>query len=465
MNRKLFLASLAAAGMLAAPLAGAPARAAAPAQTRTAADVDKIVLDKANPTEITFLHRYSGGQITAVLEIVNDFNKNNPYGINVKLERVDGGYDDLYNKINAGLQGGKVPNIAQAYQNQASFYRGNADAVIDLTPFLQSKKYGLKAAEVADYYPIFLESDKNPQFPGEVLGWPTSRSVAVLYSNIDWLKKLGAKAPPTTLKDFEALACKATDSANGKYGYIWRGDASDYAAFVFANGGSIMKSDASAYDFNSPAAVEALAMLQRLFRNGCAVQLPSAERNGEQTRFAAQNVLFVTASSTGLPYYASTISKAQAKFEWTMSMFPQANPAKPKVNLYGASWSVFSATPEEELASWLFLKHFTEPKNIAAWAKASNYIAVRKSAAPIAIKDVNDSLGKTFPNAAAGYAKLYDMAKYGAVEAPVAGYDPVRKIISDLVVEVAVKGQGDPKAALDAAVAKANEILAENAPE
>jgi hypothetical protein len=41
----------------------------------------------------------------------------------------------------------------------------------------------------------------------------------------------------------------------------------------------------------------------------------------------------------------------------------------------------------------------------------------------------------------------------------------VRKIISDLVVEVAVKGQGDPKAALDAAVAKANEILAENAPE
>ncbi|MCX7135356.1 MAG: extracellular solute-binding protein, partial [Proteobacteria bacterium] len=317
MNHKLILASLI-AGMLAAPIASAPAHAAAlqrtpaQAQTLTAGDVDKIVLDKANPTEITFLNRYSGGQITAVLEIVNDFNKTNPYGINVKLERVDGGYDDLYNKINAGLQGGKVPNIAQAYQNQASFYRGAANAVVDLTPFIQSKKYGLKAAEVADYYPIFLESDKNPQFPGEVLGWPTSRSIAMLYSNLDWLKKLGAKAPPATLKDFEALACKATDSANGKYGYIWRGDASDYAAFVFANGGSIMKADASAYDFNSPAAVEALAMLQRLFKNGCAVQLPSAERNGEQARFAAQNVLFVTASSTGLPYYASTITKAPA---------------------------------------------------------------------------------------------------------------------------------------------------------
>lgn len=465
MNRKLILASLAAAGMLATPLAGLPARAAAPAQALTAADVDKIVLDKSDPTAITFLHRYSGGQITAVLEIVNDFNANNPYGINVKLERVDGGYDDLYNKINAGLQGGKTPNIAQAYQNQASFYRGTADAVIDLTPYIQSKKYGLKAAEVADYYPIFLESDKNPQFPGEVLGWPTSRSIAVLYSNLDWLKKLGAKAPPATLKDFEALACKATDGPAGKYGYIWRGDASDFAAFVFANGGSIMKPDASAYDFNSPAAVEALTMLQRMFRNGCAVQLPSAERNGEQTRFAAQTVLFVTASSTGLPYYASTIAKAPAKFEWTMGMFPQANPAKPKVNLYGASWSVFAGTPEEQLASWLFLKHFTEPKNIAAWAKASNYIAVRKSAAPIAIKDVNASLGKTFPNAAAGYASLYDMAKYGAVEAPVAGYDPVRKIISELVVEVAIKGQGDPKAKLDAAVAKANDILAENAPE
>jgi len=364
MNQKSFVPLAAAMGIVlavsATPIASASSGATgvnAPAAVSvaqggamTAADVDKIKLDKSKPTEVTFLHRYSGAQITGVLEIVNDFNKTNPYGITVKLERVDGNYNDLYNKINASLQGGTPPNLAQAYQNQASFYRGNGGAIVDMTPFITSKTYGLKPDEVADYYPLFLESDKNPQFPKEVLGWPTSRSLDVLYSNIDWLQKLGAKAPPATLKDFESLACKASDKAKGTYGYIWRGDASDFAAFVFANGGSIMNTDASAYNFNSPAGVAALTMLQRMFKNGCAVELPTSESNGEQTRFASQKLLFVSASTTGMPFYASAVAKASPKFKWTVSMLPQANIAKPKVDLYGASWSIFKATPSK---SWL----------------------------------------------------------------------------------------------------------------
>ena len=53
---------------------------------------------------------------------------------------------------------------------------------------------------------------------------------------------------------------------------------------------------------------------------------------------------------------------------------------------------------------------------------------------------------------------------YGKIEAPIAGYDPVRAAINEMVIAVAVKTTGDPKAALDAAVAKANQILKENAP-
>ena len=41
---------------------------------------------------------------------------------------------------------------------------------------------------------------------------------------------------------------------------------------------------------------------------------------------------------------------------------------------------------------------------------------------------------------------------------------PVRALIQDMVAAVAVKGEGDPKAALDEAVAKANDLLKEYAP-
>lgn len=60
---------------------------------------------------------------------------------------------------------------------------------------------------------------------------------------------------------------------------------------------------------------------------------------------------------------------------------------------------------------------------------------------------------------------LYEMVQYGAIEAPVAGYDPVRKLMSDMISAAAIKREVDVKAALDDAVAKANEILKENAPQ
>jgi multiple sugar transport system substrate-binding protein len=454
----------------------APAATAAPAATtapaagtvanppKTVADVDSIDLTGKN-VKITFWHRYSGAQITKVMEIANDFNTKNPYGIKVTLEQAGVGYPDVYNKINAAIQGGgDLPALSVAYQNQAAVYRAEG-YVIDLTPFIQSTKYGLSADDLKDFFPYFLQSDKAPQFSGEVLGWPTQRSMEVLYSNLDWLKQLGADAPPKTLKDFEDLACKASDKTKQKYGWIWKNDASDFASLIFAAGGEIIKPDGSAYDFNSQAGVDVLTMIQRMFKNGCAVELPKSEAFGDQNRFANGTLLFDTSSSSGLPFFAGAVAKASTPFKWTITLFPQVSPDKPVVNLYGASWSVLKTTPEQELAAWLWMKWFTQKENTAAWATTSNYMAVRQSAAPIASDAVKAS--KTFanfPEAAAAYADEYKWIQYGAVEAPVSGYDPVRALIQDMVTKVGVKGDGDPKAALDDAVKKSNDVLAEFAP-
>ncbi len=431
---------------------------------KSAAEVDAIDLTGKN-IEITFWHRYSGSQVTKVLEIANDFNTKNPYGIKVKLEQAGSSYNDVYNKINAAIQGGgDLPALTVAYQNQAALYRSDGN-LIDLAPFIQSTKYGLSADDQKDFFPYFLESDKTPQFPTEVLGWPTQRSMEVLYSNLDWLKDLGATEPPKTLKEFEDLACKASDASQQKYGWIWKNDASDFAAMIFAAGGEVLKSDASGYDFNSDAGVEVLTMMQRMFKNGCAVQLPKSESFGEQNRFAAGKLLFVTASSSGLPFYASSVAKADNAFNWTISMHPQANADSPKVDLFGASWSALKTTPEQELAAWLFMKWFTQADNTAAWATTSNYMAVRQSAVDTAVSNVKASKSfEKFPAAAAAYGDLYKWIQYGAVESPVAGYDPVRTLIQDMVEKVAVKGEGDPKTELDAAVQKADDLLKEYAP-
>jgi len=196
--------------------------------------VDAIDLTGKN-IEVVYWHNRPQRDQELIQSMLDEFNRTNPYGIRARAEIAGASYNDVYNKINAAIQAGQPPDIAVAYQNQAAFYR-NQGAVIDLTPFIKSKKYGLTEEDLKDYFPIFLESDANPQFKGERLGFPTQRSVEVMYYNADWLRQLGYTEPPRDWKTWEEAACKASDPANRKYGWAFRHDASNFASMVFIQG-------------------------------------------------------------------------------------------------------------------------------------------------------------------------------------------------------------------------------------
>ena len=48
---------------------------------------------------------------------------------------------------------------------------------------------------------------------GERLGFPTLRSMGVLFYNADWARQLGYDGPPKDWKLFEEMACKADAKA------------------------------------------------------------------------------------------------------------------------------------------------------------------------------------------------------------------------------------------------------------
>ncbi|MBI4675438.1 MAG: extracellular solute-binding protein [Chloroflexi bacterium] len=420
--------------------------------------VDAIDLTGKNVTVVYWHNRPQKDQ-DLLQSMLDEFNKSNPYGIKATAEIAGASYPDVYNKVNAAIQAGQPPEMSVAYQNQAAFYR-NQSAVIDLNPFVNSKKYGLSDADLKDYFPAFLSSDENPQFKNERLGFPTQRSMEVMYHNKDWLKQLGYDAAPTDWKTWEEIACKASDPAKNKYGWAFRHDASNFASQVFSRGGRILAPDGQSYAFNSQAGQDTLAMIQRMFKAKCAVEIPTSERFGEQNRFANGDILFVFASSSGLPFYQDAVSKG-GKFAWDIALLP--NTGKPTVNLYGASVSVYKTTPEKELAAWLVLKFLGEKAQTAKWSVNTGYLPVRQSA-----KDEVVTFFKTSPqwkDVADTYGKMFDWAQYAMIESPVAGYDPVRKMLDEEVMSKVISDpNADVKKLLDDAVAKANDILKENAP-
>lgn len=420
--------------------------------------VDAIDLKDKN-IEVVYWHNRPQKDQDLLQEMLDQFSQNNPYGIKARPETAGASYPDVYNKVNAAIQAGQPPEISVAYQNQAAFYRAQ-NAVIDLTPFLKSQQYGLSDEDQKDYFSTFIDSDANPQFQGERLGFPTQRSMEVMYYNADWLKQLGYDQPPRDWKTWEEAACKASDPGQNKFGWTFRHDASNFASQVFSHGGRILAADGSAYVFNGDAGVNTIARIQRLFKNKCAVEIPIAERNGEQNRFANGQVLFVFATSSGLAAYQDSVSKG-ANFKWDISLLP--NDGKPAVNLYGASVSVYKTTPEKELAAWLVIKYLGERAQTTKWSTSTGYLPVRNSAKAdvVAIYKADPRWGP----AAASYEKMFDWVQYAMVESPVAGYDPVRELIDkDVMTRVATDGTVEPKKLLDDAVVKANQVLQENAP-
>jgi multiple sugar transport system substrate-binding protein/sn-glycerol 3-phosphate transport system substrate-binding protein len=444
------------------PAAGAtptPAAAAKPAAGATTSEqIDAIDLAGKN-VQVVYWHNRPQKDQDLIQSMLDEFNKSNPFGIRARSEIGGASYPDVYNKVNAAIQAGQPPEISVAYQNQAAFYR-NQGAVIDLNPYVRSKKYGLTDEDLKDYFPAFLASDVNPQFKGETLGFPTQRSIEVMYYNADWLKQLGANEPPKDWKTWEDLATRASDASKNRYGFAFRHDASNFASQVFSRGGRILAPDGSAYVFNSQAGVDTITMLQRMFKNKAAVEIPTAERFGEQNRFANGEILFVFASSSGLPFYREAVEKG-AKFAWDVALLPYTE--KPAVNLYGASVSVYKTTPEKQLAAWQVIKYLGQREQTARWAISTGYLPVRQSAKDIVVKAYKEN--PQWGAVADSYARMFDWFQYAMVESPVAGYDPVRGMIDkEVMSRVITDSAVSPKQLLDDAVAKSNQILKENAP-
>ncbi|MDP6982402.1 MAG: ABC transporter substrate-binding protein [Candidatus Latescibacteria bacterium] len=405
-------------------------------------------LDTIDPTgqKIVFWYQHTRQREEGLQELISQFNQSNEYGIHVRGEYA-GDYGDIYNKMMVGLQGGEVPDLLVAYQNQARAY-ADADGVVDLVPYLTSPKWGLSNEARADFVHAFMQQD---QIDGQQFGLPPNRSIEILYYNADWLEEIGAHEPPTTWEAFAQLCRKARDqpfSGNAdstrSLGFIYEEDASRLASMVFSRGGDFMTADGGAYTLDTPQVRASLSLMKQLIEDKAAEMM--GEPYGDQREFAAGQCLFILRSSSGLPYVQSAID-AGPGFDWKVAA-PPRTVSKPVVNFYGASVSVGVTSPERQLAAWIFLKWFTEPAQQAHWVKASNYFPARKSTGELLTTYIQDN-----PR----YGIVYELLEFGKPEPSVSGYEPVRRLVAQAVIKV-MQG-GDMDAALAQLQAEASATL------
>ncbi len=381
------------------------------------------------PVVAELWHAFRGGAPRAALEnIVIEFNRRHEGEYCIRPIN-QGGYRDLSTKIKAAFAAGKLPTLAQAYENQIALYL-QADAVVPV----QALGVSLEGLN-----PIFVNAVR---FKGLVYGVPFNKSVQVLYYNRDLLRKYGASVPKTI--DAFIETAKMLSEKEGNPVYWFRPDTSTFGYWFFTLGGEYMKDGKLVV--NSPEAKAALKILVDSVKQGWGKAITSGYIN---QNFGKGTYGFSTDTSAGYKYY-----QRAAKFDLGLATLPGKTAEQPGYAVVqGTNLIVFrSASEAQKKAAAAFLNFVVTPEVQAVFSAATGYVPVNPRA--IEMPEMQDRLMED-PNLKA----VLKQANYAKYEPQIPQWEQIRFDILGQAITEAVLGKASVDEALDRAQALVDKLL------
>ena len=405
-------------------------------------------------TEIHFWHSMGGALGDKVSELAGKFNESQKdYKV---VATYKGGYPESMTAAIAAFRAGNAPHILQVFEVGTATMMAAKGAIVPVAKIMKDadEPFNPKAylPTVSGYY-----TDSK----GNMLSFPFNSSTVVYYVNKDAFKKAGLdpNKPPKTWKEFVAAADKL--KASGQecvYTTGWPSwmHVENFSAWhnvpIGTKENGMAGTDAQ-FSINSPLHVRHLTMLADLAKKG---EFTYAGRgNQAEAKFASGECAMLTSSSG-----AQANIRRNAKFEWSVNFMPYHDDVKgaPQNSIIGGAslWVMGGKTNNAYKGVARFFSYLSRPEVQMDWHTSTGYVPItmaayemtRKSGyydknpgADIAVKQLTNkpptanSKGLRFGNFVQG-----------------------RQVIEE-EMESVFSGKKDPKAALDEAVARGNDIL------
>lgn len=399
--------------------AAAPASAPATESQPAAGDLESLEIT--TPQRIEFWHIQATIYGEAITEIVAEFNRQNAGKIEV-VEVFQGSYTDLNQKIRAALQGGGLPTVAMAYENDTVEYM-RTGVVLPLDPYIESAKWGLSEAELSDIAPAVLARQRVPQYEGATMSWPHGNSAQGVYYNRDILEQAGFEAPARTWPEFMEQA-RAIKAATGLPSVPLRGPGGVFRNMLRSHGLDIVNPDGTVTSLNTPEAVESLSMLKTMVDEELAIITEESEQEFTNGRTAME---FGTTART-----STKLELIGDTFRWGMALTPQApGNDQPVTDLYGGNQVLFKqGDPQKELAGWLFMKYFAGPEAQAIYAARTGYFPATLSSQESELLSQNYAEN---PQKQQAFEAVFPYAK---IDTPTAASNAIYDMINNTTLEV-----------------------------
>ena len=331
--------------------------------------------------QIRFLHPWAGDTANAIELLVDTFNRSNEWGFKVNAESA-GGTGILYQEI-TGMDAGDLPNlIAAPAEYLFSWNQAHPEMLVNLNEYIQHAEWGLTQDQIDDFIPIFWQQDVTGD---DRLGIPLMRDASVLFYNQSWAQELGFTHPPTTPDEFRQQVCAAaaanrsdrTVANDGTGGWIVETRAVTLWSWLRSFDSDPIPAGTDAYKFAMPESEAAFTFLRGLVDENCAWKSRLA---APYEYFANRQALFYSGVLEDTLIQAHTMDRLKISDQWTAIPYPSLD-GQPVVVASGPSLAVTGSSPEEQLASWLFVRWLLAPEHLAELTKAAGGLPVTRSAA------------------------------------------------------------------------------------
>lgn len=385
-----------------------------------------------------------GGQGTQ--QLIDEFEQQHP---DITIEPVGTPAGEIHTSIQAKAAAGDPPDVAQIGWSKFSFALENLP-LVPVEEIAPPEQWEEHTAGILPQAMAIGEAD------GQVMALPYTISTPTLFYNADLFREAGLdpEAPPETWEEAERAALQIVERTDAEGVYLAAANAakSDFItqSLLYSNGAQLLTEDGAAA-FDSPEAVEALAMTQRLTESGAQ---PRVSDDDATAAFQAGRLgMYLT--STAL--LSGFLSASEGAWELRATGMPAFGTETVRVTNSGGGLFVLTDDPREQAAAWEFIRFLTSERGFTVITSTIGYLPLRPD-----IVDDPEYLGDYIaqnPYILPALEQLEDLEPYADMPGP--NGTRAREILQDEAVQPIMLDGADPAATLQSAAQRVNELLSQ----
>lgn len=366
------------------------------------------------PVEVTIWHQYSDQYEVWFQKAADEFQVENP-NIRIKLQYQPA--DQYEAKVMAAAKADDLPSMVHsAAANMTSYI--NEGALVNLDDFIYDSTVGYEN----------FDTDINAGLNQMYVPWDNKRYAMPLFlgGNVFFYNKTMFDElkiePPKTWSEVDTVAAAVSEKI-GKPGFGFQIVVDGYMEILTQAGGEVVSLENKTVGFDSDVAKEKVSWLKELIDKRAA-RLVGDDKHFTNP-FANGDVGCYIALSGNYGYLVNAVGD---KFELGAAPIPQEGPKK-FVSLSEPVFAIAKTNPEEELASWLFLKYLLSPQVNAECATVFG-------ALPASTEAMNQPVYQDFLKVNPVAKAVYEQRdSYGCMPT-VAGWYELRKSLDKALEEI-----------------------------